>query len=52
MVGTLENRMRYPLELAKSNETEIGRKEKPMSVRISANDWLGEEGITPEDSVK
>ena len=22
-----------------------------MSVRISANDWLGEEGITPEDAV-
>ena len=23
-----------------------------MSVRISANDWLGDDGITPEDSVK
>ncbi len=25
--------------------------EKPMSVRISANDWLGSEGITPDDAV-
>lgn len=26
-------------------------KEKPMSVRISANDWLGDEGVTPEEAV-
>ena len=26
-------------------------KEKPISVRISANDWIGEDGITPEDAV-
>src|SRR5207342_1995925 len=25
--------------------------ERPMSVRISANDWAGEDGITPEDAV-
>lgn len=25
--------------------------EKPMSVRISAHDWLGDEGITEQDSV-
>ena len=49
--GTLENRMRYPLELAKSMRSNWP-KEKPMSVRISANDWLGDDGITPEDSVK
>tara|TARA_Y100001934_G_C12343791_1_gene771683 strand:+ start:17 stop:2257 length:2241 start_codon:yes stop_codon:yes gene_type:complete len=49
--GSLENRMRYPLELAKAIRLNWP-KEKPMSVRISANDWLGEEGITPEDSVE
>ena len=25
---------------------------KPISVRISANDWVGADGITPEDSVE
>ena len=49
--GTLENRMRYPLEIAKAMRTNWP-KEKPMSVRISANDWLGEDGITPKDSVE
>ena len=24
---------------------------KPMSVRISANDWLGDEGVTPDEAV-
>ena len=49
--GTLENRMRYPLEIAKAMRINWP-KEKPMSVRISANDWLGEDGITPKDSVE
>ncbi|MDE3080194.1 MAG: bifunctional salicylyl-CoA 5-hydroxylase/oxidoreductase, partial [Paracoccaceae bacterium] len=26
--------------------------EKPMSVRISANDWVGEAGVTPEEAVE
>ena len=49
--GTLENRMRYPLEIATAMRVNWP-KEKPMSVRISANDWLGEDGITPKDSVE
>ena len=49
--GTLENRMRYPLEIATAMRVNWP-KEKPMSVRISANDWLGEDGITPRDSVE
>ena len=28
-----------------------GRPAVPISVRISANDWVGEEGITPQDAV-
>ena len=49
--GSLDNRMRYPLRVAKAMR-KIWPKEKPMSVRISANDWVGEEGVTPQESVK
>ena len=49
--GTLENRMRYPLEvfLAMRN---IWPADKPMSVRISANDWAGDDGVTPIEAVE
>jgi len=49
--GSLENRMRYPLEVFKAMRA-AWPKEKPMSVRISANDWVGEDGITPDDAVE
>ena len=49
--GSLDNRMRYPLEVATAMRKNWP-KEKPMSVRISANDWVGEQGVTPEESVK
>ncbi|WP_299968546.1 bifunctional salicylyl-CoA 5-hydroxylase/oxidoreductase [uncultured Roseobacter sp.] len=49
--GTLENRLRYPLEVFGAVRA-IWPKAKPMSVRISANDWVGESGITPEDAVE
>jgi anthraniloyl-CoA monooxygenase len=49
--GSLDNRMRYPLRVAKAMR-KSWPKEKPMSVRISANDWVGEEGVTPQESVK
>ena len=29
-----------------------GPRTKPISVRISANDWVGDDGITPEDAVE
>ena len=48
--GSLENRMRYPLEVFAAMRA-IWPEEKPMSVRISANDWVGDEGVTPEDAV-
>ena len=38
--GTLENRMRYPLEVFRAVRA-VWPAEKPMSVRISANDWVG-----------
>lgn len=49
--GSLENRLRWPLEVFNAMR-EVWPKEKPMSVRISANDWVGEEGITPDDAVE
>ncbi|MBO6758444.1 MAG: bifunctional salicylyl-CoA 5-hydroxylase/oxidoreductase [Roseibium sp.] len=49
--GSLNNRMRYPLEVFQAMRA-VWPAEKPMSVRISANDWVGEDGITPEDAVE
>jgi anthraniloyl-CoA monooxygenase len=47
--GSLENRCRYPLEVFRALR-EVWPREKPVSVRISANDWVPG-GLTPEDSV-
>jgi anthraniloyl-CoA monooxygenase len=49
--GSLENRMRYPLEVYHSMR-EVWPKHKPMAVRISANDWVGEDGVTPSEAVE
>jgi anthraniloyl-CoA monooxygenase len=49
--GSLENRMRYPLEVFAAMRA-AWPSEKPMSVRISANDWVGEAGVTPEEAVE
>ena len=49
--GSLENRMRYPLEVFQAIRA-VWPENKPMSVRISANDWVGDAGITPEDAVE
>ena len=48
--GALENRMRYPLEIFRAVRA-VWPAEKPISVRISANDWVGAEGIEPQDAV-
>ena len=48
--GSLENRMRYPLEVCTAMR-KAWPVEKPMSVRISAHDWLGAEGVTEDDCV-
>ncbi len=48
--GVLENRLRYPLEVfAAMRDAWPG--DRPMSVRISATDWAGNQGITPDDAV-
>ncbi len=49
--GSLENRMRYPLEVFAAMRA-AWPEEKPMSVRISANDWVGDAGVTPEEAVE
>jgi anthraniloyl-CoA monooxygenase len=49
--GSLENRLRYPLEVFAAMRA-AWPSEKPMSVRISATDWAGDNGITPEDAVE
>jgi len=48
--GSLENRMRFPLEVFRAVRR-VWAADKPISVRISANDWVGSDGITPEDAV-
>ncbi|MEM9060429.1 MAG: bifunctional salicylyl-CoA 5-hydroxylase/oxidoreductase [Pseudomonadota bacterium] len=47
--GSLENRLRYPLEVFGAMRA-IWPEAKPMSVRISASDWAGDDGVTPEDA--
>jgi anthraniloyl-CoA monooxygenase len=47
--GTLENRCRYPLEVCSAIRA-VWPQDKPISVRISAHDWV-EGGITPADAV-
>jgi anthraniloyl-CoA monooxygenase len=49
--GSLENRLRYPLEVFAAMRA-AWPADKPMSVRISATDWMGELGITPDDAVE
>lgn len=49
--GSLENRLRFPLEIFRAVRA-VWPDEKPISVRISANDWVGEEGVTPQEAVE
>jgi anthraniloyl-CoA monooxygenase len=48
--GSLANRFRFPLEVFRAMR-EAWPALKPMSVRISATDWVGDAGITPDDAV-
>ncbi len=49
--GNLENRMRYPLEVFSAMRA-VWPEDKPMAVRISASDWAGDDGVTPEEAVE
>jgi anthraniloyl-CoA monooxygenase len=48
--GSLKNRMRFPLEVFEAMRVAWGF-EKPMAVRISAHDWLGERGVMQAEAV-
>ncbi len=48
--GSLENRLRYPLEVFRAMRA-VWPEERPMSVRISATDWV-EEGMGCGDAVE
>jgi anthraniloyl-CoA monooxygenase len=48
--GSLENRLRFPLEVFRAMRA-AWPEERPMSVRISANDWMGDLGVTPDEAV-
>ncbi len=48
--GSLQNRLRYPLEVFEAVRA-VWPADKPMSVRISAHDWV-EGGTTPADAVE
>ena len=49
--GSLENRMRFPLEVVRAVR-EAWPEQKPLSVRISATDWVDEGGLTGGDAVE
>jgi anthraniloyl-CoA monooxygenase len=49
--GSLDNRLRFPLEVFHAVR-KVWPDHKPISVRISANDWVGAKGITPQNAVE
>ena len=49
--GSLENRLRYPLEVFTAMRA-AWSEDRPLAVRISANDWVGEAGVTPDEAVE
>jgi anthraniloyl-CoA monooxygenase len=48
--GSLENRLRFPLEVFQAMRA-VWPPDRPMSVRISAHDWV-EGGVTPDEAVE
>ncbi|MEM7352464.1 MAG: bifunctional salicylyl-CoA 5-hydroxylase/oxidoreductase [Acidobacteriota bacterium] len=50
--GSLENRMRFPLEVFRAMRA-TWPEAKPMSVRVSASDWMTDgRGTTPDETVQ
>jgi anthraniloyl-CoA monooxygenase len=47
--GPVGNRLRFPLEVFAAMRA-VWPQDRPMSVRLSATDWV-DDGLTPEDSV-
>ncbi|AXB76377.1 bifunctional salicylyl-CoA 5-hydroxylase/oxidoreductase [Novosphingobium sp. P6W] len=49
--GAFENRMRLPMRVISAVRA-AWPQDKPLAVRISANDWVGEAGVTPAEAVQ
>ncbi|PZU60628.1 MAG: bifunctional salicylyl-CoA 5-hydroxylase/oxidoreductase [Sphingobium sp.] len=49
--GSLDNRLRYPLDVIATVRA-AWPAHKPLAVRLSANDWVGDAGVTPADAVE
>ncbi|MFD1657701.1 NADH:flavin oxidoreductase/NADH oxidase [Streptomyces caeni] len=49
--GSYENRTRFPLEVVDAVR-EVWPDDKPLFFRVSATDWLGENGWTADDTVR
>jgi anthraniloyl-CoA monooxygenase len=49
--GSLDNRLRFPLAVVAAVRA-AWPADKPLAVRISANDWVGEAGVTPAEAVE
>ena len=48
--GSLENRLRFPLEIFTAIRN-VWPEDKPVSVRLSAHDWVEQDGLKPDDAV-
>lgn len=49
--GSLENRLRFPLAVVSAVRL-AWPATKPLAVRVSANDWVGNAGVTPNEAVE
>lgn len=49
--GCLDNRLRWPLEVIAAVR-EAWPAHKPLAVRLSAHDWVGEAGVTPGEATE
>lgn len=49
--GTLASRLRFPLAVVRAVRA-AWPQGKPLAVRVSANDWVGEDGIRPAEAVE
>ena len=49
--GSLDNRLRYPLEVFRAVRR-AWPEERPLAVRVSATDWLGDRGTTGDETVE
>jgi len=49
--GSLDNRLRWPLEVIAAVR-KAWPAQKPLAVRLSANDWVGTAGITPAEATE